>query len=333
MCYLGHVVSRNGVETDPEKIAALKTWPVPQTLQELRSFLGFAGYYKRFVKGYSNIVKPLHILMCGYPPPHKKSESKEKASHYHNPKEHFGNCWTSDCQRAFEQVIHSLTTAPVLGFADPQKPYVLHTDASTTGLGAVLYQEQEGQLRVVAYASRGLSRSENQYPAHKLEFLALKWSVTEKFSDYLYSNHLTVVTDSNPLTYILTSAKLDATSYRWLAALSTFSFKLLYHPGRQNGDVDGLSRRPHGELLNNLKSQKEMERIQRFTQDRLSDPENIDAIDQAVVQAICERQLIYSHDDGGGTGGVALVEALAISADAVPEGTKTSLGVSQPFPT
>lgn len=130
---------------------------------------------------------------------------------------------TPACQQAFETVIQNLTSAPVLAFADPQKPYILHTDASTTGLGAVLYQEQEGQLRVIGYASRGLSRSESHYPAHKLEFLVLKWSVTEKFSDYLYGNHFTVVTDSNPLTYILTSAKFDVTSYRWLAALSTFS--------------------------------------------------------------------------------------------------------------
>ncbi|CAI5672770.1 unnamed protein product [Oreochromis niloticus] len=213
--YLGHVVSRNGVQTDPEKISALKTWPVPQTLRELKSFLGFAGYYRRFVKGYSSIVKPLHNLTSGYPPSHKKSKTNTRqiAHQYHDPKEPFGGRWTPACQQAFESVIKSLTTAPVLAFADPQKPYILHTDASTTGLGAVLYQEQEGQLRVIGYASRGLSRSENRYPAHKLEFLALKWSVTEKFSDYLYGNHFTVVTDSNPLTYILTSAKLDATSY------------------------------------------------------------------------------------------------------------------------
>lgn len=99
------------------------------------------------------------------------------------------------------------------------------------------------------YASRGLSWSESRYPAHKLEFLAIKWSVTEKFSDYLCGNHFTVVTDSNPLTYILTSAKLDATSYQWLAALSRFSFKLLYRSGKQNGDADGLSRGPHGKLV------------------------------------------------------------------------------------
>lgn len=324
--YLGHVVSRDGVQTDPEKISALKTWPVPQTLRELKSFLGFAGYYRRFVKGYSSIVKPLHNLTSGYPPLHKKAKAKQahtrqNTNQYHDPKEPFGGRWTPACQQAFQSVIQSLTTAPVLAFADPQKPYILHTDASTTGLGAVLYQEQEDQHRVIGYASRGLSRSESRYPAHKLEFLALKWSVTEKFSDYLYGNHFTVVTDSNPLTYILTSAKLDATSYRWLAALSTFSFKLLYRPGKQNGDADGLSRRPHGVLADDLKSQKERERIEQFTQDHLSDPNNINAVDQSVVKAICERQLIYSisPDDEGDTDRVALVEALAMSPSAVPD--------------
>lgn len=326
--YLGHVVSRNGIETDPEKIAALKTWPVPQTLRELKSFLGFSGYYRRFVKGYSSIVKPLHNLTSGYPPLHKKTRSKppdprQKTNQYHDPKEHFGARWTTACQQAFESVIQSLTTAPVLAFADPQRPYLLHTDASTTGLGAVLYQEQENHLRVVGYASRGLSRSESRYPAHKLEFLALKWSVTEKFSDYLYGNHFTVVTDSNPLTYILTSAKLDATSYRWLAVLSTFSFKLLYRPGKQNGDADGLSRRPHGMLADDLKSQKETERIQQFTQDHLSDPTNIDVVDQSVVRAICERHLTYSvcPDDEReeDINPVVLVETLAASLGAIPD--------------
>ncbi|RXN19590.1 Retrovirus-related Pol polyprotein from transposon 412 [Labeo rohita] len=341
--YLGHVVSRDGVRTDPEKISALKTWPVPQTLRELKSFLGFAGYYRRFVKGYSSIVKPLHSLTSGYPPFHKKSKAKptdtrQKTNQYHDPKEPFGGRWTPDCQQAFEAVIQSLTTAPVLAFADPQRPYILHTDASTTGLGAVLYQEQEGQLRVIGYASRGLSRSESRYPAHKLEFLALKWSVTEKFSDYLYGNHFTVVTDSNPLTYILTSAKLDATSYRWLAALSTFSFKLLYRPGRQNGDADGLSRRPHGMLADDLKSQKERERIQQFTQDHLSDPMNVNVVDHSVVKAICERQFTYSvcPDDEreGGTDCVALVETLTMSPVLFRTvmGKKNSLEVFQPFP-
>lgn len=133
----------------------------------------------------------------------------------------------------------------MLAFANPQKPYLLHTDARSTGLGAVLYQEQEGFKRVIAYASRGLLRSEARYPAHKLEFIALKWAVTEKFNDYLYGTDFTIMTDSNPLTYLLTSAKLDVASYRWLSALSTYSFKIIYRAGKLNADADSLSRRPH----------------------------------------------------------------------------------------
>lgn len=157
----------------------------------------------------------------------KEKQNKSKASsEYRHPKQPFGQRWTPQCQEAFDEIITKLTSAPVLGFADPQLPYILHTDASTMGLGAALYQIQDELPRVIAFASRGLSKSERKYPAHKLEFLALKWAVTEKFSDYLYSTDFTAVTDSNPLTYILTSAKLDATGYRWLSSLSTFSFQL-----------------------------------------------------------------------------------------------------------
>lgn len=213
--YLGHIVSQHGVKTDPEKIEALKTWPVPKNLKELRSFLGFSGYYRRFVKDYSKIIKPLNDLTAGYPPLRKQSSrGKEKTTKCFHPKELFGERWTPECQRAFDEIINKLITAPVLGFANPKLPYILHTDASTTGLGAALYQEQDGQMRAITFASRGLMKSEAKYPAHKLEFLALKWAVTAKFSDYLYGTDFAVVTDSNPLTYILTSAKLDATSYR-----------------------------------------------------------------------------------------------------------------------
>ena len=103
-------------------------------------------------------------------------------------------------------------------------------------------------MKPIAFASRGLTKSEVKYPAHKLEFLALKWAVTAKFGDYLYGTDFTVVTDSNPLNYILTTAKFDATSYRWLSALSTYNFKLQYRAGTQNQDADGLSRQPQGEL-------------------------------------------------------------------------------------
>ena len=104
---------------------------------------------------------------------------------------------------------------------------------------------KDGHNKVIAYASRGLSKSEKNYPAHKLEFLALKWAITEKFSDYLVGKTFSVFTDNNPLTYILTSAKLHATGHRWVAALSAFQFSITYKPGKTNTDaVDALSRLP-----------------------------------------------------------------------------------------
>ncbi|KAG5277367.1 hypothetical protein AALO_G00116720 [Alosa alosa] len=123
--YLGHVVSRDGVHTDPEKIRALTTWPVPKTLKELQSFLGFSGYYRRFVRDYSKIVKPLNALTTGYPPARKGHRSKTGVKYFH-PKEPFADRWTPACQQAFETLIERLTTSPVLGFADQQLPYVLH---------------------------------------------------------------------------------------------------------------------------------------------------------------------------------------------------------------
>ena len=120
----------------------------------------------------------------------------------------------------------------------------MNIDASGDGLGAVLYQETDGIEHVIAYASRGLRANECNYPAHKLEFLALKWAVTDKFHDYLYGNKFQVRTDNNPLTYVLTTAKLDATGHRWLASLSNYNFKLLYRSGRKNQDADAMSRLP-----------------------------------------------------------------------------------------
>lgn len=132
-------------------------------------------------------------------------------------------------------------------------------------------------------------------------------------------NQFTVVTDSNPLTYVLTSAKLDTTSYRWLAALSTFTFTLQYRPGKLNSDADGLSRRPHGELSNDLKSQKEQERINQFTRTHLADLEG--GVNQDIVHAICERHLVCGIPDdcGDSDGGMALVQSLATSPEALPD--------------
>ena len=218
-------------------------------MRDLKKFLGFTGYFRQFVDNYSQIVKPLNQLTTGYIPPKTLKKIRAKGKKPQQPVLTMNSCidkmWTTACQQSFETVIEKLTTAPVLGFADLSSPFLLHTDASNTGLGACLYQEQEGKLRVVAYASRGLTKSEVNYPAHKKEFLALKWSVTDKFHDYLYGGKFTVVTDNNPLTYVLSTAKLDATGYRWLAALSVYNFDLRYRRGLDHRDADGLSRRQH----------------------------------------------------------------------------------------
>nr|XP_020453624.1 uncharacterized protein LOC109958967 [Monopterus albus] len=328
--YLGHVVSERGVETDAEKVEALKTWPTPTNLKELQSFLGFAGYYRRFIQGYSSIVRPLTVLTAGYPPIRKRGKKIKRDAHseYYHPRDPFGQRWTSQCQEAFDLIIQKLTSAPVLGFADPQLPYILHTDASTSGLGAALYQIQDGQPRALAFASRSLTRSEKNYPAHKLEFLALKWAVTEKFSDYLYGATFTVVTDSNPLTYLLTTAKLDATGYRWLSSLSTFSFRIQYRAGKQNLDADALSRRPNGPPRDDHASLKERERIKQFALYHLSEDDTSNTIPQSVVQAICDRHLVtvVENENVRGSGlGLPLVESLAHQSTAIPDSLEEEL--------
>ncbi|KAK7879850.1 hypothetical protein WMY93_033485 [Mugilogobius chulae] len=313
--YLGHIVSEQGVETDPEKIETIKAWPIPTTLKQLRSFLGFAGYYRRFIKDYAIIAKPLNNLTRGYAPAGKAKKSTPHKTPTYSPNQPFGERWSPSCQLAFESLIEKLTTAPVLGFADSSQPYILHTDASVTGLGAALYQEQEGKLRVIAYASLGLSQSESHYPAHKLEFLALKWAVTEKFQDYLYGAEFTVVTDSNPLTYILTTAKLDATGHRWLAALSTYSFKLLYRAGKQNIDADALSRRPH--LRSSDETPNDAELIHQFISQHTVDS---DAISEEIVDAICQCHLVRaSSPEDLAQIHLTLIESLSINADTVPD--------------
>ena len=139
-----------------------------------------------------------------------------------------------------------MTSPPVLAFPDYTRSFTLHIGASNKGLGAVLYQQHEGKEMVIAYASRGQKNSEKNYPAHKLEFLSLKWAVTDRFYDLLYGNKFEVITDNNPLTYVLSSAKLDATGHRWLASLAAFDFTIKYRPGKNNSDADALSRLPHG---------------------------------------------------------------------------------------
>ena len=150
--------------------------------------------------------------------------------------------WTKECQIAFEHLKHLCSWTPIVAYANHQKPFKLHTDASEHGLEAILYQKQEDNTEcVIAYASRTLSKSKRNYDTHKLEFLALKWSIMERFHEYLYGGHFEVYTDNNPLTYILTTAKLDATGQRWVASLANYNFKIFYKSGKLNGEADALS--------------------------------------------------------------------------------------------
>ena len=137
------------------------------------------------------------------------------------------------------------TEAPILTYADYTKPFKVHTNALVEGLSAILYQTQEdGTDKVIAYASHSLKKSEWKYHSSKLEFLALKWARTNQFHEYLYGGTFEVHTDNNPLTYVLTTAKLDATGQKWVASLANYNFTITYHSGKHNINADPLSRVP-----------------------------------------------------------------------------------------
>ena len=231
--YLGHTISAEGVSCEAGKVEAVKNWPVPATTTALASFFGFASYYRRFIQGFSKIAGPLHDLVAKGNARHKKKGAD------------ISKLWDQQHQKAFEELKTALTTAPVLGFAEFTKPFILETDASHDGLSAILSQDQDGQRRVLAYASRRLRPTEkNQanYSSMNLEFLALKWAITEKFRHYLLGAEFDVFTDNNPLVHFRT-APLGALEQRWAAQLAQFHFTVKYRPGKSN-PADALSRMP-----------------------------------------------------------------------------------------
>ena len=192
--YLGHVVSNEGITTDPKKIKAIQLWPRPETVTQVRKFTGLTNYYRKFIHNYAKVAKPLHQLVSG-------ENAKLKRTSV---------TWTVECEESFKKLKELCSNTPVLAYPNYKEKFKLYTDASESGLRAVLTQVQsDGKERPIAYASRTLSKSEQNYDAHKLEFLALKWSVTDRFHEYLYGGTFDVYTDNNPLTYILTTAKLD----------------------------------------------------------------------------------------------------------------------------
>ena len=249
--FLGHVLSSDGISANPEKVEKVRDWPVPSNAKELHSFLGLASYYHQFIPNFTCIAKCLHQLVGLTNVKKTKGKRKEVIS-----LEELKNkpdvtlpkfVWASEHQKAFDALKLALTTAPVLGYPDFEREYIIKTDASLRGLGAVLSQvDHQGKTHIIAYTSQTLrpsERSMHNYSSAKLELLALKWAVIEKFRDYLLGSKFTVYTNNNPLAYIQTS-KLDASQICWLSMLALFDFNIIYRSGKSNQAADALSQHP-----------------------------------------------------------------------------------------
>ena len=248
--YLGHIVSEKGYCTDRSNVKAVEMLKnaVPKTVADVRRIVGLLNYYRKYIENFSQIAQPIFELLQTS----DKSDNRSKAmklGQSQPPKRNSSQPieWTDKHRLALNKLVDCLITPPTLAYPDFNLPFELHVDASNAGLGAVLYQKQEEQLRVISYASRTLTASERNYNYHsgKLEFLALKWAICDQFRDLLlYAPKFTVYTDNNPLTYVMTTAKLNATGQRWVSELADFNFDIKYRPGRSNVAADFLSRMP-----------------------------------------------------------------------------------------
>ena len=261
--FLGHLVSEEGVATDPEKTRAISEWAPITSETELRSFLGLASYYRRIVKNFASVAAPLHALFSG----------GGKKKHKRTVVSKWPECWTKECEEAFTELKSKLTSAPVLGYPDFTKPFILEIDASFSGLGAVLSQDQESGRVVLSYASRGLrphERNMTNYSSTKLELLALRWAVTIKFRDILIGSKFVVFTDNNPLSYVQTTTKIGSTEMRWIAELAVFDFAIKYRSGRSNRNADALSRKtdhgiePENFRVNNIDEEVSVDKCLRL---------------------------------------------------------------------
>lgn len=219
--YLGHVVDRHGIRTDPEKVSAVSNWPAPTTVRRVRQFLGMASWYRRFVGNFSTIATPLTRLTC-------------KGSKW---------TWGPDEENAFHQLKQALVSAPVLACPDFTRRFTLQTDASSFGLGAVLTQQHPDGERVVAYASRTLNGAEKNYSATELECLAVVWGI-RKMRGYLEGYAFTVLTDHQSLRWLQRIEEPSGRLGRWIFELQQFDFDVQYRRGSQNTVADALSRQP-----------------------------------------------------------------------------------------
>ena len=219
--YLGHVISKHGIEVDPIKVAAIKDFPQPTNLKSLKSFLGLASYYRRFIPNFSSVAGPLHLLTCKDAP----------------------FVWSSSCQEAFELLKHLLTTAPVLADPDFAHSFILETDASHAGLGAVLAQNINGMVHPVSFASRTLQPHEKNYGVTELEALGVVWAA-KHFRPYLYGHQCDVFTDHVALKSLLCTPQPSGKLARWGMAIQELDLHIHHRSGKKNTNADALSRYP-----------------------------------------------------------------------------------------
>ena len=221
--FLGHKVGKNGVQPDPANVEKVRNWPRPRKADDLKSFLGLAGYYSRFVPNYSDLVRPIR-------------EAAEKKGEVE---------WTEELCESFNSIKLKLTSPPILALPTCQGEFKLATDASNTAVGAVLTEVVDGNERVISYASKVLSKSERRWPTYDQELWAIVWAVRH-FRQYLAASHFTVLTDHKPLKNIPSSINvdMDATGRRgrWAIELSTYDLDVRYRKGSDNGNADALSR-------------------------------------------------------------------------------------------
>lgn len=221
LVYLGHLIDKDGLHTDPDRIAAVSNLTPPTTVKQLRRFLGLSSWYRRFIKNASSLSAPLNKLL-------KKGAKWE---------------WGEPQQQAFENLKHQMTHSPILACPDWTKTFKLQTDASLEGLGLVLTQEDGTNERVIAYASKTLNKAEKNYSATELECLAVKWGIW-KMRDYLEGYHFIVITDHQSLKWLNKIENPSGRLARWAMELSQYDFEIKYRKGSENTVADALSRQP-----------------------------------------------------------------------------------------
>ena len=221
VAFLGHVISAKGVYVDLQKIEAIVNWKPPTNVTEIRSFLGLAEYYRKFVEGFSKLAAPL-----------TKLTRKEKMF-----------VWSESCQQSFDELKWKLTSAPILTLPSGQDGYTVYCDASRQGLGCVLMQHEN----VIAYASRQLKKHEQNYPTHDLELAAVVFALLI-WRHYLYGVPCRLFTDHKSLQYLFTQKELNMRQRRWVELIKDYECTIEYHPRKANVVADALSRKSTGSI-------------------------------------------------------------------------------------